>query len=141
MTLRLVIRRTTLTATSPSGLEWTIRRLVLPLGLRPHPTDVLEMARPQWKGFVGVTGPLPLGYLVLPGLLPFLPVLAALRSLRLLPWTLEARAHPWGRLGPPVVHAYAVRGRAESGRALRQLAQALARGDGAPELAGATRLD
>ena len=62
------------------------------------------------------------------------------RSLRLLPWTLEARTYPWGRRFPPIVFAYEVRGREETELALADLAAALVRGDGAPAVAGAERI-
>lgn len=59
----------------------------------------------------------------------------------MLPWTVEARAYPWGRRYPPIVFSYEVRGAAESLRALELLAESLARGDGAPLIAGAEAVD
>ena len=73
-------------------------------------------------------------------MLPFLPLVLLLRALRLLPWTIEARTYPWGKRFPPVVHAYEVRGREEADRAVRDLADGLARGDGAPVVPGAERV-
>jgi hypothetical protein len=49
------------------------------------------------------TGPVPLGFLLVPLMLPLVPVVLLLRRLRLLPRTIEARAHPWGRRYPPIV--------------------------------------
>ena len=70
-----------------------------------------------------------------------LPVVLVLRSFRVLPFMVEARAYPWGRRYPATVLLYEVRGREESGRALHELAQALARGEGSPAVAGAERVD
>jgi len=44
-----------------------------------------------------VAAALPLGFVVVPILSPFLPVVLLFRVLRLLPWTIEARTYPWGR--------------------------------------------
>ena len=133
---------TKLKVTSPTGLEWTVKRLVVPVGMRPHPPSALmEMAASRRLATLAPTGPLPLGYLVLlPVMLPFLPVIVLLRALRLLPWTLEASAYPWGRRFPPIFLLYQTRGRAEADLAVEQLAEALARGDGAPVVAGAERV-
>lgn len=121
---------------SPTGLTWTLRRLVLPSAMRPHPpSELLRLSDPS----TGWT-PLPLGIILVPLGLPFLPFVLLLRSLRVLPWTLEARAYPWGKRFPPVVHTYEVRGREEARIALARLAESLARGDGAPELQGAERV-
>jgi hypothetical protein len=54
-----------------------------------------------------------------------------------LPWTVEARTRPWGKRYPPIVFSYEIRGHAEALRAVRQLEDALERGDGAPKLDGA----
>jgi hypothetical protein len=86
---------------------------------------------------VGVTGPLPLGALLSLLLLPLLPLVLVLRYMRIVRWTIEARAYPWGRRYPPVVLSYAIRGHDEAMRAVEDLANALERGDGAPVLAGA----
>jgi hypothetical protein len=89
---------------------------------------------------VAPTGPLPLGFLLVAAMLPFLPVVLLLRRLRLLPWTVEARAYPWGRRYPSVVHSYEIRGHREALRAVGQLADAVVRGDGAPVIGGAERV-
>ena len=47
--------------------------------------------------------PLPLGVLLAGLALPLVPLVLLLRSLRVLPWTVEARTYPWGRRHPPIV--------------------------------------
>jgi hypothetical protein len=138
--------------TDPSGLRWTVKRLVLPMGMRPaSPTELLDAATPRRTVVEGVpgrlpdaigapTGPVPLGFLLLPLTLPFLPLVLLLRWARLLPWTVEARAYPWGRRFPPIVHSYEIRGRDESSRAVGLLAEAVARGDGSPVIPGAENI-
>ena len=133
---------------SPSGLQWTVRRLVVPQAMRPlDRIGMLDAATPRRTTVDGMstrvpdaygawTGPLPLGALFLPLAFPLLPVVLLMRWLRLLPWTIEARAYPWGRRFPPMVFAYEVRGHAEALRVLDQVADALARGDGAPDIPG-----
>jgi len=133
---------------SPNGLEWTVKRLLIPLGMRPlDRIAILDAATPRRTVVEGMsnrvpdavgawTGPLPLGVLVLPLALLLLPIVLLLRRLRLLPWTVEARAYPWGRRFPPIVFSYDVRGGDDVRRVLIQLADALARGDGAPQIAG-----
>jgi hypothetical protein len=71
--------------------------------------------------------------------LPLVPIALLLRRWRVLPWTIEARAHPWGRRYPPIVLTYLLRGGEESRRAFGQLVEALARGEGAPVVDGAER--
>lgn len=136
----------------PGGLQWTVKRLVIPVGMHPlGPTDVLDAATPRRMvvdsvpgrlpdAIHGVTGPLPLGFLLVPLMLPFLPIVLLCRRFRLLPWTIEARARPWGRRFPPIVLSYVIRGGDESIRALEELAEALARGDRAPVIAGAEKI-
>jgi hypothetical protein len=85
------------------------------------------------------TGPLPLGFLLVPLVLPLVPLVLLLRRMRLLPWTIEARTHPWGRRYPPIVLTYLVRGGEESRRAFGQLVEALARGERALVIDGAER--
>jgi hypothetical protein len=105
--------------------------------MRPHPpAELVELSHRSRE----VWTPLPLGFVLLPVALPFLPLVLLLRVLRLLPWTLEARTYPWGRRVPPVVLEYEVRGREEAELALRELAARLARGDGAPVVPGAERV-
>jgi hypothetical protein len=136
---------------APNGLRWTVKRLIVPTGLRPMTrTDMLDAAAPRRTVVEGVsgqvqdafgapTGPLPLGFVLMPLVLPFVPLVLLLRRLRLLPWTIEARTHPWGRRYPPVVLTYAVRGGEESKRAFGQLVEALTRGEGAPIIDGAEK--
>src|SRR5947208_14951045 len=120
------MRRHVREITSPSRLDWTVRRLIVPAGMRPMgPIDMIDAATPRrtvvdgMAGTVpdpmsGVTGPLPLGFLLAVLLLPLLPVVLALRYLRVVRWVVEGRAYPWGRRFPPVVLAYAVRGHREA---------------------------
>ena len=120
----------------PTDLRWEVRRLTLPSAMRPHPpSEILALADPA----TGWT-PLPLGVLLAGLALPFLPLILLLRSLRVLPWTVEARTYPWGRRQPPIVFAYEVRGREEAAAALAELAAALAQGSGAPVLYGCERV-
>jgi hypothetical protein len=135
--------------TSPDRLEWKVKRLVVPAAMRPlSPTDTIDAATPRRTAVegvpgtvrdasVGVTGPLPLGAVLVVLLLPLLPFVLALRRLGLLRWIVEARTYPWGRRYPPVVLTYAIRGGDAAHDAVDRLAEALARGDGAPVLAGA----
>jgi hypothetical protein len=132
------------TVESPSGLRWTVRRLIVPNGLKPHtPTDMLDAATPRGMHVDGVpgsvrdaiyapTGPMPLAFVFLPFALLLLPPVLLLRALRLLPWTVEARAYPWGRRYPPIVFSYEAVGRADIGRVMDEVVAALARGDGSP---------
>jgi len=137
---------------APNGLRWTVRRLIVPTGMRPLTrTEMLDVATPRRTVVHGMsrqvpdaygawTGPIPLGFLLLPLVLPLVPIVLLLRHWRMLPWTIEARAHPWGRRYPPIVLTYAVHGGDESRRVLRQLVEALASGDGAPVIAGVEKL-
>ena len=139
------------TVDTPNGLRWTVKRLIVPTGMRSMTrTDMLDAAAPRRTVVEGVpgqvqdafgapTGPLPLGFLLMPLVLPLVPLVLLLRRLRLLPWTIEARTHPWGRRYPPVVLTYAVRGGEESRRVFGQLVEALAHGEGAPIIAGAEK--
>jgi hypothetical protein len=139
------------TVVSPTGLRWTVKRLIVPTGFRPlsgsemlgaaapRRTAVAGMSRQVPDAVGGPTGPVPLGFLLFPLVLPLVPVAVLLRRLRLLPWTLEALAHPWGRRYPPIVLTYAVCGEDETRAAFRELLDALAHGDGAPVLAGAEK--
>jgi len=120
----------------PTDLLWKVRLLILPSAMRPHPpSEILSLADPS----TGWT-PLPLGVLLAGLALPFLPLVLLLRSLRVLPWTVEARTYPWGRRHPPIVFAYEVRGRDEAAAAIAMLATALERGSGGPELPGCERV-
>lgn len=117
--------------------------------MRPlTPIDMLESATPRRTVVAGAparvqdaigapTGPAPLGFLLVPLALPFLPIVLLLRWRRLLPWTVEARAYPWGRRFPPIVFSYEIRGYADAGLAVHDLAAALERGEGAPVIPGA----
>jgi len=134
--------------TSPDRLNWTVKRLVVPTGMRPpSAAEMLDVATPRRTvvhgvpgtvpdAMMGVTGPLPLGALFSVVLLPLVPLALALRYLGLARWTIEARAYPWGRRYPPAVLTYLVGGRVASARAVDELAAALERGEGAPVLAG-----
>jgi hypothetical protein len=136
---------------SPSGLRWTVKRLVVPTGFRPlRRTELLDAASPRRTAVDGVsrqvpdavgawTGPLPLAFVFFPLMVPLIPVALLLRRLHVLPWTLEASAYPWGKRYPPIVLTYAVRGGEETRSAFAQLVEALASGDGAPALAGAEK--
>jgi hypothetical protein len=131
---------------TPDGLHWTVKRLVVPNGMRPLTrTDLLQVATPGRTVVEGIdqrlpdavggwTGPIPLAFVLLPVMLPFLPFVLFFRSRRWLPWTIEARSYPWGRRYPPIVFSYAVRGGAECIVAIDELCAALLRGDGRPEL-------
>jgi hypothetical protein len=137
---------------APNGLRWTVKRLIVPTGMRPLTrTEMLDVASPRRTVVHGMsrqipdatsawTGPIPLGFLLFPLVLPLVPIALLLRRWRMLPWTIEARAHPWGRRFPPIVLTYAIRGGDESRRAFRQLIEALARGEGAPKIDGAEKL-
>jgi hypothetical protein len=130
-------RRTRLNVTGPDGLEWTVRRLLLPSAMRPYtPSAMIDLSHPNRE----TTGALPLGFVVVPILLPFLPLVLLGRALRLLPWTIEARTYPWGKRFPAIVLAYEIRGREETKLALKHLAAALERGDGGPAVQGAERV-
>ena len=108
-----------------------MRRLVIPLALRPAVGETERFSGPGLASSV-------IAFVLA---LPFLPVVLLLRHTGVLRWTIEARAHPWGRRGgPPVVLRYAVPDdRLDA--ALDELMTALARGDGAPVLRDAERLD
>jgi hypothetical protein len=97
------------------------------------------MSRQVPDAFGAWTGPLPLGFLLFPLVLPLVPLAVLLRCVRVLPWTIEARTYPWGRRYPPVVLTYAVRGGEETRRAFAQLVEALARGEGSPIIDGAEK--
>jgi hypothetical protein len=137
------------TVVAPNGLRWTVKRLIVPTGMRPlNRTEILDAAAPRRTVVDGMsrqvpdaigapTGPLPLAFLLVPLALPLVPFALLLRRTRLLPWTIEARTYPWGRRYPPIVLSYAVRGGDETRRAFDQLVEALARGDGAPVIEGA----
>ena len=139
------------TVVDPSGLPWKVRRLVIPPAMRPPSCiDMLDAATPRRTVVDGArvqdsvhapTGPVPLGVLFVPLMLPLVPFALVLRRFRLLPWTVEARAYPWGRRYPPSVFSYEVRGGAEALSALDVLADAIARGDGAPTIPGADAVD
>jgi hypothetical protein len=142
------VTRQVRTIVGPDGLQWKVKLLVVPVGMRPSaPIEVLDMATPRRNYVEGVgrlpdaisgpTGPVPLGFVLLLLTFPFLPLVLLLRRLRILPWTVEARTYPWGRRFPPVVLAYEIRGRQAALAALDELAASLARGDGAPAIAGA----
>jgi hypothetical protein len=135
--------------TAPDRLSWTVKRLLFPNAVRPMSrTEILDAATPRRThvdgisgsvpdAFYGVTGPLPLGALVAVAMLPLVPLVLGLRYARLLRWTVEARAYPWGRRYPPIVLTYLVRGHREAAAAVDEVADALGRGDGSPRPANA----
>jgi hypothetical protein len=130
--------KTPVKVSSPNNLEWTVRRQLyadwmLPLG---------GSAAKPWVG-EALGGPAALlGLLWALITLPALPLVLLLRSRGLSPWTLVAVARPWGRRGPPLVLCYEVRGKRDAAdRAVADLVAKLARGDGAPAVAGAERVD
>jgi hypothetical protein len=130
-------RRATLEVTGPTGLTWTVRRLLFPKAMLPHSSKVaLGSAELFFESGV----PPVAGVFLMPFVLPFLPLVLVLRMLRLLPWTIEARTYPWGKKRPPIVHAYEVRGKDEAERVMRDLAAALASSDGAPVIPGTERV-
>lgn len=122
---------------APDGMRWTVRRLIVPTGMRPlSRTEILDAAAPRRTVVDGMsrqvpdaigapTGPLPLAFLLVPLALPLVPFALLLRRRRVLPWTIEARTYPWGRRYPPIVLTYAVRGGDETRRAFGQLVEAL----------------
>jgi hypothetical protein len=130
-------RRTLQTVTGSDGLQWTVKRLTLPAAMRPHPpVELLQLSHPANE----LAAALPLGYLLVPFMLPFLPLVLLLRAWRVLPWSIEARTYPWGKRFPPTVFLYEVRGRDGAELAVRELMTALERGDGAPVLTAAERV-
>jgi hypothetical protein len=121
--------------TGRDGLDWRIKRLVVPTGFKPMSrTELLDTATPRRTSVEGMdrrvpdaffapTGPLPLGFLFFPFLflLPLVPLVLLLRRLRILRWTVEARTHPWGRRYPPIVLTYVIRGGLEALAAVDEL--------------------
>jgi hypothetical protein len=118
----------------PDGLHWTVKRLMVPVGMRVAMSEVLDDAAPRRYA------PTPLGFVLMLPLLPFLPLIVLLRTRGRIPWLLEARTYPWGRRYPPVVLRYEVRQHDYADWALDQLVDGLERGDGAPVLLGAERI-
>ena len=84
---------------APNGLRWSVKRLIVPTGMRPLTrTDMLDAGTPRRTVVDGMsrevpdatvawTGPLPLGLLLMPVVLPY----------------------PWGRRYPPVVFTFSIR--------------------------------
>jgi hypothetical protein len=148
----LYAQRMRQTVVAPDGLRWKVKRLIVPTGMRPLTrTEMLDVSAPRRTVVHGMsrqipdamgawTGPIPLGFLLMPVVLPLVPIVLLLRRWRLLPWTIEARAHPWGRRYPPIVLTYAIHGGAESRRAFGQLVEALSRGEGSPRIDGAEKV-
>ena len=85
------MRRRVRKVTGPTGLDWSLKRLLFPVGMRTlSPIEMLDAATPRRTVVDGVpgrvpdafgswTGPLPLGFLLLPVTLPFLPIVLLLR--------------------------------------------------------------
>jgi len=132
---------------APDGLTWRLRRLVVPMWMRPitPASATIEYAEAARSGAMGAgryAGPAVLfGLIWSVAALPLLPGVLALRRLGVVPWTVEAKARPWGRRGPPIVLLYSVRRPAAVADVLDSLARALERGDGAPLVEGAERVE
>jgi hypothetical protein len=123
---------------APGGTSWTVKRLIVPMGMRPvGPSaamgmqDGVQLALPQML----------LGAVFFVVMLPFLPIVLGLRALRVTPWTIEATSRPWGRRGPPVVMHWQIRGRHEADAALASICEQFEQGAGAPAVAGAEHID
>ena len=121
-------------------LDWTVRRLWLPEGLRPIGVRQVHSGAARPSSYAG------LGMLVSPIFtvvfgLPTMFVLLPLRFARLAPWRVEAVSRPWGRFGPTRTMHWRVKGWAESARAVEEIAAALGRGERQPDVSGAERDD
>jgi hypothetical protein len=117
--------------TTPGGVEWTVRRLLVvnrPLSLR---------AASESEGYA--LPALVLDAVAFTFTLPLLPLRVWLRRRGTLAWTLEATCRPWGRRGPKQVMRWRVKGNTASKDAVGAIADAFARGDGAPSVTGAER--
>jgi hypothetical protein len=123
-----------------NNLDWTIRRVWLPEGLRPVGMRQMHSgthAPNEYAGLGVLISPL---FTVLFGI-PALLVLTPLRFAKLVAWRIEAVARPWGRRGPATLHAWRVKGWAESEQAITEIAAALERGETSPQPSGAERDD
>ena len=131
-------------ATTPGGVEWTVRRLLV-VNRPLTPRAAVEFGAPSSSTYyVRSHGGYALPALVMDAVafaltLPLLPFRIWLRRRGVLPWTLEATSRPWGRRGPRQVMRWQIKGDAASKQALRTLVDAFARGDGAPSAPGAER--
>ena len=131
----------------PDRLEWSVRRLILatwmrPVGLQAAAAPPAAATSPSAPGGAqGMAGfAMIFGFLWFLLTLPLLPLVLALRMMGVTRWTIEARARPWGRMAPPVVLLYEVERKGDCDAAIRELAAALERGDGAPVVHGADRV-
>ncbi len=132
------------TVTTPGGVEWTVRRLLV-VNRPLSPRAAVEFGAPSSSSYyVRSHGGYALPALVVDAVaftltLPLLPLRIWLRRSGVLAWTLEATCRPWGRRGPKQVMRWRVKGDTASKDAVRAIAEAFARGDGAPSVAGAER--
>ena len=122
------------------NLDWTVRRVWLPEGLRPVGVRQMHSGTHSPQQYAGLGVLLsPLFTLVFG--IPALRVLIPLRLAKLASWRIEAQTRPWGRRGPATVLAWRVKGWAESERAMDDVAAALERGENNPRIASAERDD
>jgi len=123
---------------APGGMSWTVKRLVVPVGMRPvGPSAAMGMQ----EGSQFALPQMLLGAVFFVVMLPFLPIVLGLRALRVTPWTIEATSRPWGRRGPPVVMHWEIRGKHEADAAVASICEQFEQGAGAPAVAGAERVD
>ncbi len=124
--------------TDPSGTVWTVRRLVVPLWMRPaSPTEAVEAhahSRMAGPGFL-------VGVVLCVVCFPLVPVAVMFRVARLTPWTIQASVRLWGRRGPRTVMRWEVKGSEETSGAIAQLIAGIEAGEYPPRLAGAERID
>lgn len=129
---------------TPGGVEWTVRRLLV-VNRPLSPRGAVEFGAPNASPYYVRAG----GGYALPALvvdavaftltLPLLPLRVWLRRAGRLAWTIEAECRPWGRRGPKQVMRWRVRGDEASRNAVQAIADAFARGEGAPSPPGAER--
>jgi hypothetical protein len=123
------------------NLDWTIRLRWVPEQIRPiGPKQVYEgKVTPMWGTGLLVMPFSLIIFLIL--VIPVMLVVLPLRYMRVLPWTIEAIAYPWGKgKGPGTGRRWRVKGRrAELNRAIDEIAAALERGEDNPRIAGAAR--
>ena len=120
-----------------ANLDWTIRRIWLPEGLRL--VGIRQIYSGSHQPLHNNVGALfsPLFTLVFG--VPALLVLIPLRFANLVGWRIEAVTRPWGRLGPATMLAWRVKGWAESERAMEEIASSLERGETDPQISFARR--
>ncbi|MGZ4418956.1 MAG: hypothetical protein ACXVRV_12385 [Gaiellaceae bacterium] len=132
-----------LKVSAPNNLEWVVKRQVLADWMRPVGISANAPLHGDSynarSGVGGVAVVFGLVWMVLT--LPLLPFVLLLRSKGVTPWTITAVARPWGRRGPPMFLRYHVRGSEAADKAGSDLVAKLERGDGAPEVVGAERIE